>query len=239
MGVGGGIVADSEPEEEYRECLLKAAFLTRAAQPFQLIETMLWDGEYQRIELHLERLEASALYFSFTCDREAVGARLAEEARSFAAGERRRVRLLLDSEGHVSIESAVLRQESATVRVRLSSERTSSADVFLRHKTTLRDLYEREHAAARRAGFDEAIFLNERGEMTEGAIGNVFVQREGKLLTPPLACGVLPGVFRRRLLETRADTEERVLRPEDLKSAEAVFLCNSVRGMRRVEALVY
>jgi para-aminobenzoate synthetase/4-amino-4-deoxychorismate lyase len=121
-----------------------------------------------------------------------------------------------------------------TGRVRLSMERTSSADVFLRHKTTRRELYEREYARARADGFDEVIFRNERGEVTEGAISNVFVRRAGKLLTPPLRSGVLPGVFRRHLLESDASAEERVLTVEDLESGDAVFLGNSVRGLREV-----
>ena len=238
MGVGGGIVADSDPEDEYRECLLKASFLTRPGRAFCLIETLLWDRVYMRLDLHLERLQASAEYFGFRCDRDDVLVRLTATAKEFASGERYRVRLLLDHDGEVTVTSTALGPAvEAPLRVCLSNERVDSCDVFLRHKTTQRDLYEREYAAARAAGFDEVIFLNERGEVTEGAISNLFVQREGKLLTPPLACGVLPGVFRRYLFETRRDTEEHVLRREDLLEAEVIFLCNSVRGMRRVQSL--
>ena len=77
--------------------------------------------------------------------------------------------------------------------------------------------------------------MNERGELTEGAISNLFIEKAGKLLTPPVECGLLPGVYRRHLLETRANTEEHVLHPEDLQQADAVYLCNAVRGLRRVE----
>ena len=238
MGVGGGIVADSDPEEEYRECLLKASFLKRQGRSFHLIETMLWDHGYMRLELHLQRLESSAGYFGFRCDRGDVLPCLHDAAKEFVAGERHRVRLLLNREGDVTITSiALVPAVEAPLRVFLSEKRTDSGDVLLRHKTTQRDLYEREYAAARTAGFEEVLFLNERGELTEGAISNLFVERDGKLLTPPLACGVLPGVFREHLLETRSDVEERVLRREDLRDAKAIFLCNSVRGMRRVQSL--
>jgi para-aminobenzoate synthetase/4-amino-4-deoxychorismate lyase len=91
--------------------------------------------------------------------------------------------------------------------------------------------------AAHTEGFDEVLFANEKGELTEGAISNLFIERAGKLLTPPLACGLLPGVYRRHLLETRTNAEERVLTLADLHTADAVYLCNSVRGLRAVKSI--
>lgn len=231
MGVGGGIVADSEAEEEYRECRLKAEFLVRARREFELIETLLWDGDFFLLGMHLDRLEASAGYFGFSFDRGAVVAQLMEGAGEFESGVRYRVRMLLGKGGEVTVTSVRFAPEAPTGLVRVSAERVDSGDVFLRHKTTRREAYERGSAKARAAGLDETIFLNERGEVTEGAISNVFVRRDGRWLTPPLRCGVLPGVFRRQMLEEGA--VEGVLRVEDLVGAE-VFLCNSVRGMWRV-----
>ena len=237
MGVGGGIVAESDPEDEHRECLLKAAFLTRTRHEFQLIETMLWEKEFQRLSLHMERLESSALYFDFSFNRAVVLARLQELADSFKPDERRRVRLLLSADGVITLESIVLTEELSLGLVKLSTERTNTADVFLRHKTTHRALYDRQFAAARAEGFDEVIFANERGEITEGAISNIFIEKDSRLFTPPLHCGVLPGIFRRHLLETRLDVEERVLTVDDLRAVDAIYLCNSLRGMRRVQSL--
>lgn len=235
MGVGGGVVADSEPLEEYRECLLKAKFLTRPHYDFQLIETMLWDGDFFLLSMHLDRLEASAEYFGFLCDRATIAARLAEEASVFEAGERYWVRLLLDGVGKVTVTAAKFVPDKPTGRVRLSEARTSSKDRFFRHKTTRRELYLREFAKAREDGFDDVLFMNERGEITEGAISNIFIRKAGRLLTPPLSCGLLPGVYRRSLLETDASAEECVLTIVDLESADAVFLCNSVRGLSEVK----
>jgi para-aminobenzoate synthetase/4-amino-4-deoxychorismate lyase len=237
MGVGGGIVADSIPEDEHRECLLKASFLTRAHHPFQLIETMLWDNEYFLLSLHLDRIESSASYFNFVFDRSAIQSQLHDLAHTFTAGQRYRVRLLLHPDGSLTLTHSPLFEEPSTIRVKLSSERTSSTDVFLRHKTTHRQFYDQQYAAARAAGFDEVIFTNERGEVTEGAISNLFIEQSGKLLTPPLTCGVLPGIMRRHLLETHATAEERILTLEDLHSADAILLCNSVRGLRKVTSL--
>ena len=164
MGVGGGIVADSEPADEYRECLLKAAFLSRPHHDFQLIETMLWEKEFCFLAWHLERLESSASYFQFPFDSEAIRSRLYELSNSFATNERNRVRLLLNARGHVNLERSEIRTEQSLDQVMVSPEHTSSMDVFLRHKTTRRGMYDRQYAEAHANGFDEVIFTNEKGE---------------------------------------------------------------------------
>ncbi len=239
MGVGGGIVADSVAASEYRECLLKASFLTRVRHDFQLIETMLCEnGSIALLSLHLDRLEASARYFDFISDRAEAETRITDYTNQLPTNEPHRIRLLLDATGSPALTHAPLSPEPPALTVRISTERTHSSDVFLRHKTTHRELYERELAKARAEGFDEVLFLNERNELTEGAISNLFLQREGKLLTPPLASGVLPGILRRHLLETDPTVEERILTPRDLDTAEATFLCNSVRGLRRITTLI-
>ncbi len=234
MGVGGGIVADPLALDEYRECELKASFLIRSRPPFQLIETMLWKDGFTFLSMHLDRMESSASYFDFLFDRASITARLLEQADGFRAGERHRIRLLLDSRGTISITASAWLPNRPTGYVRFSRERTSSDDVFLRHKTTHRDRYERVYAEARAECFDEVLFLNEREEVTEGAISNLFILRAGTFLTPPLNSGVLPGVFRRHLLEIDPTIEERVLSVQDVESADSVFLCNAVRGMRQV-----
>jgi para-aminobenzoate synthetase/4-amino-4-deoxychorismate lyase len=237
MGVGGGIVADSLPLDEYRECQLKASFLTRPRPAFQLIETMLWDEGYAFLPMHLDRMESSASYFEFSFDRTSITSQLLKLSNEFQPGQRYRVRLLLDSAGKGVITDTAYRPGRSTGHVRISPERISSDDVFLRHKTTCRDRYERLYAEARANGFDEVVFLNERDEITEGAISNIFIRRGGRLFTPPLSSGVLPGVFRRHLLETDASAEERVLNLRDLETADGVFLCNALRGMRQVNSL--
>ena len=237
MGVGGGIVADSDPMDEYRECLLKANFLTHATPPFQLIETMLWDGEISLLGLHLDRMEASAFYFSFPFDRQSITVQLSAQSKQFSPGTQYRIRLLLDACGKTTIPTALHVSHKSTGRVRISPERTSSGDLFLRHKTTHRERYDRLYAQARADGFDDIIFLNEREEITEGAISNIFIVRAGVLLTPPLSSGVLRGVYRRHLLESNKTAEEHALTIQDLECADSVFLCNSVRGVTRVSSL--
>ncbi|MGP8260812.1 MAG: aminodeoxychorismate synthase component I [Acidobacteriaceae bacterium] len=237
MGVGGGIVYDSDPAAEYAECHLKAAFVTRSQPPFELIETLMWSDGYTLLPLHLDRLRLSCEYFDRPFDVAEIKVRLHALAATFAPGSRHRVRLTLDLRGQTVLTSSPLAPNAETCRVTLAAERSLSSDVFLRHKTTHRPLYDRMFAAAERAGFDEVLFLNQRDEVTEGAISNIFVRIEGQLYTPPLACGLLPGVFRRHLLEAVPRAKERILKLADLEAADEIYLCNSVRGLRRITQL--
>jgi para-aminobenzoate synthetase/4-amino-4-deoxychorismate lyase len=237
MGVGSAIVADSQPEEEHRECLLKASFLARNRPAFQLMETLLWSREFSRLGMHLERLRASASYFGFDFDQRAIFEQLQERANTFQPERKYRVRVLLDRDGTTIIESREFVEEFGDGTVRIASERTLSTDVFRRHKTTQRELYNRQYAQARADGLDEIIFLNERNEVTEGAISNIFIEKSGRLFTPPVSCGVLPGIYRRHVLQVNSAAEEKVLTLEDIEAADAVFLCNSLRGLRRVKVL--
>ena len=243
MGVGSGIVIDSNPAEEFRECLLKAEFLTRSPNSFPnsffLIETLLWRHEFPLIELHLDRLEDSAHYFAFPCDRAEVKAALLTRASAFPDKKPRKVRLLLDHQGNLHIGDEVLPESAINAnaplgRVCIASQRTDPQDPMLYHKTTHRPLYVEALKAATQAGFDDVLFLNSRGEVTEGAINNIFVEKDGRWFTPPIECGLLAGVHRRHLLETQPNAEERVLYPQDLRQADAVYLSNAVRGLRPV-----
>lgn len=238
FAVGSGIVIDSDPGAEYQECLLKAEFLSRSTEPFSLIETMLWDGSaFPLLELHLDRLQGSASYFDFPCDRDTVRAELLAVLGSVLEHHPRRVRLLLDPNGSLHITHELLQPDATSTQplsVCIAADRTHSSDRFLYHKTTHRPLYQAGFKAAQAAGFADVLFLNEHGHVTEGAISTVFIEQAGHWFTPPVASGLLSGVFRRHLLATRPGIEERILTPEDLRSADAVYLANAVRGLRRV-----
>ena len=241
MGTGSGIVIDSSSADEYRECLLKARFLRLATNQstdnFSLIETMLWNGKYPLLELHLDRVADSADYFDFHCDRKQIHLALEEYARALPDRASCKVRLLLDRSGNPTISSERLAANERTRigRVRIASERTDPTNPFLFHKTTHRPLYATAFQQATRDGLDDILFFNDRGELSEGAISNVFVEKDAHLFTPPIDCGLLPGVHRRHLLATRTDIEERILHQDDLRSADAIYLSNAVRGLCRVE----
>jgi len=238
MGIGSGVVFDSDGAAEYRECLLKAEFLTRPYQDFQLIETLRWEkGEYWLLSQHLERLVATAQHFLYPFDEKAVHHALENAAEGFGE-ECYRVRLTLSHEGEAAVTSSAITAPGPDTlgRFVLSEKASNSNDPFFYHKTTQRALYDGEHARlSAKTGCDEVFFINERGELTEGSRSNIFIERGGELLTPPIAAGILAGTFRRHLIEdSKRPTREKTLWPEDLKTADAVYMGNSVRGLVRV-----
>jgi para-aminobenzoate synthetase/4-amino-4-deoxychorismate lyase len=235
-GVGSGIVWDSAPAAEYAECLLKAGFVTSADPGFRLIETLrMADGVFPMLTLHLDRVQTSANALSFVCDRAGLIESLEKLALEHARGNFR-VRLTLGRAGDVELAAVPLMSTAEGAMAVFSPTRLDSRNPWLRYKTTVRDLYEQELARIQNdpAVFD-VIFLNERNEVCEGARSNVFVRMaQGEpLLTPPLVCGLLPGVLRRRLLES-GEAREAVLGETDLHRAAEVYLGNALRGLIRV-----
>lgn len=240
MGIGSGVVYDSEGPKEYAECLLKMKFLTDPPKPFDLIETMLYEAGtgLWLLDRHLERLASSARYFRFKYDPALVKARLAEAVLDRTA-ERLRVRLLLSEDGAVSVTATPQPAPAAgaVMRYVVSPTRVSSADPFLYHKTTRRELYDREwqHYNALN-GADEVVYLNEHDALAEGSRTNIFVKRDGVLLTPPLSAGLLPGTLRAELIG-RGEAVEQGLTLDDLEPPAEVYLGNSVRGLVRAQRI--
>ncbi|MGH6786361.1 MAG: aminodeoxychorismate synthase component I [Novosphingobium sp.] len=229
LGVGSAIVADSEGLAEWRECLVKGGFVRGTAAGFDLIETMAFTPEagIALLELHLERLKASAAELGFAFDRHA--ARNAIQALCFEARGAAKVRLTVARSGAYALELAPLPQAlpdpapCAVLRLPVDP-----GDWRLRHKSSDRGFYEAGLAAARGAGAAEALFVRDDGLITEGSFTNLFVGHEGALLTPPAARGLLPGVLRRSLLD-RGDAREAELTLGDL--ADGFLLGNAVRGL--------
>ncbi|MBU0728471.1 MAG: aminodeoxychorismate synthase component I [Proteobacteria bacterium] len=254
MGVGSGVVYDSDPGNEWEECQLKARFLNVSSlralkNDFELIETILWDKQsgYWLLDSHINRLKNSAGHFNYPFDEKAVLSQLERLAESFDKKTSQRVRLTLNSFGEISLTHSqcaepkhrspegIYEQEDLP-RVILSQEKSIPTDLMLLHKTTRRELYNRERAKAERNGFVEVIFANTRDEITEGSISNVFIRRGKTLYTPPVECGLLPGVFRRHLLENFSGmVKELIVTRNDLKTADAIFIGNSVRGLVQVK----
>jgi len=231
LGIGGGLLFDSKLASEYDECLLKAQFLTHPAPDFSLIETFAWTraGGYTLMEEHLARLTESARYFAYPCAEEQVRAALEAAATQFQA-DALRVRLTLSERGEIEITHAPM-PPATLFKAMLSARPVSSTDPFLYHKTTSRDFYDAELKRLCGDGVDEVLFVNERGELTEGTRTNIFLQRGPVLLTPPLAAGLLPGTFRARLI-AEGHAREAILFPGDLKpESGALYLGNALRGL--------
>jgi len=244
LGIGSGIVADSVAAEEWRECLLKSRFVQHRQPEFDILETMLWsrDSGWADRAAHLARARNSQHYFGRPWRAGAVIRALDDMAAALAATAcpRARVRLRVNRTGQPHVESQPLPQPGwgkAELTVRLTTRPVRSTDRFLYHKTTCRQRYDREFRAALTSGCDEVLFYNERGELTEGAISNILVRIGRRWFTPPLACGLLPGIWRANALrELRAG--ERILTLSDLAHAAEIRLGNSVRGAARVGRIV-
>ena len=234
-GVGGAVTWDSSPIGEYEEARAKAQLLVQRRPEFDLVETIRWDGEWWWLEHHLDRLGASADYFGFAFDREAVAA----ACLAAAGSEPARIRVALTRAGELTVSSHAL--DSAKMRTRpgpgldevkvvIDEEPIASADVFRYHKTSLRRPYTTRRN--RHSEADDVILVNERGDVTESTICNVAVQQDGVWYTPPLESGCLPGVLRRVLL-AEGLLQEQPLTIDAVRNATDVGLINSVRGWRR------
>lgn len=222
LGVGGGIVADSCMTGEWDEALAKAAFVTADATPFDLVETMAFDPVegLLRLERHLARMKASATALGFAFDRH--GARNELQAATFRLRAARRIRLLLARSGAVAIEVAPMPESpDGPVAVTIAPLPVTPGDVRLRHKTSDRAFYD-----AARVGFETVFEVD--GQLTEGSFTNLFVERDGVLLTPPLSAGLLPGVLRADLIDSGRAVEAPLTR-SDL--ANGFFVGNALRGL--------
>ncbi|HQQ34854.1 MAG TPA: bifunctional anthranilate synthase component I family protein/class IV aminotransferase [Rugosibacter sp.] len=237
MGVGAGIVQDSMAKAEFLECGLKAQFLTGLPHEFELFETLLAsDVGCPHLELHMQRLAASAAYFGFIFDAEKIRKAIHAACVSMGQthGKPHRLRLTLSQGGQIATQFVPLQPlavQEGQVRVLVAKAPVKIEALFLRHKTTYRAAYDAAWRAAEAAGAFDMLFFNAHGELTEGARSNVFIQQAGLWYTPPLACGLLPGVMRQIMLNDATwSAREKVLTMDDLRTAEAVVVCNALRG---------
>ena len=226
LGLGSGIVADSQAAEEWRECLAKGEFVVAAGESFDLIETMLFDPVegIQRLEGHLGRMKASAEVLGFAFDRH--GARNSLQSATFRLRSAARVRMRLAPSGALAVEVSPLpRLAELPVPVAVRPAPMAAGDFRVTHKTSLRAAYD---SLRHESGAAEVVFIDEPGFVTEGSWSNIFVERDGQLLTPPLALGLLPGVLRAELIDKGRAVESH-LRLADLESG--FFIGNSLRGL--------
>jgi para-aminobenzoate synthetase/4-amino-4-deoxychorismate lyase len=229
MGLGSGIVADSRAADEWRECLAKGAFV-ETGRSFDLIETMRFDPEdgITQLERHLARMKRSADAFGFAFDRH--HARNELQAATFFLRAERKLRLLLSRSGAIAIETRAIEglvagKPGAPIEVALAPLPVEPEDFRLRHKTSDRGFYD---DARRASGAAEVLFVDPEGFLTEGSFTSLFVEQEGRLLTPPLARGLLPGILRERLIEEGRAIEAE-LRVENL--SDGFYMGNAVRGL--------
>jgi para-aminobenzoate synthetase/4-amino-4-deoxychorismate lyase len=227
-GLGSGIVWDSSAEDEYEEVLLKSRFLSEENGDFQLLETLrLENGRYPRLDHHMARLSASSRYFGRPFDMQLCRKKLdglAAETGTPAA----RVRISVDASGAMDIHvTAAPLPVSGPATFAVSDVPVCHDSIWLFHKTTRRDMFERALAAHPEV-FD-VLLLNEQGELTEFTRGNLVLQVQGHMLTPAIDCGLLDGCLRRELLDQGKIVEAR-LTLADLAGAQRIWFINSLRG---------
>jgi para-aminobenzoate synthetase/4-amino-4-deoxychorismate lyase len=236
LGVGSGIVVDSDAESEWQEILVKSRFANFSLPDFMLIETMLWEREsgFKFLKEHLGRAAISMGYFGWEFNSYEVNRVIntLEQQLIESASDLFRVRLLFDCKCTVSFQLSPLDSygwNGSGVRLMISACRVNSNDLFLYHKTNKRDFYDSQYQECISAGFDEVIFFNESGTLTEGAISNIFIKYKGVWLTSPVDAGLLPGIWRNEMLK-ELGAEETSVSIEQLRLANEIIVGNSVRG---------
>lgn len=242
LGIGSGIVFDSEPEKEYEEVILKSKFLTEIEQNFELIETFYYSSltGYRFLSKHLKRLEQSSKFFSFKNPIDCIHQDLIKLIEKMATNTHYKVRLLLNKKGQYFLSFDKIDEDSSlNKKIMVSSSRISSKNILFQHKTThtsTRQFYELEYLQARnKFSCYEVIFTNERGEITEGTRTNIFIEKNNITYTPPLTCGLLNGIQRNFLLNNKEyPIIEKVIYENDLHEADKIYLTNSVRGIIEV-----
>jgi para-aminobenzoate synthetase/4-amino-4-deoxychorismate lyase len=235
-GLGGGIVWDSTPAGEWEEGWVKARVLTEIPENFDLLETIRWTPEEGvfLLDEHLDRLIESAAYFDRPVDRGATQARILEAIPVSASGALR-LRLRVDREGQAAVEIQPLTPLPVPYRVALAKESIRAEDRFLYHKTTRREVY--AAALESRPGFSDVLLWNEAREVTESCIANLIYEWDGRWYTPPVKCGLLPGLWRAALLKA-GTVRERVLTLDEFPRIRRMELINSVRKNWPIEVVL-
>lgn len=226
-GVGGGITWDSTWESEYREVHQKAAVLYRKQVPFQLITTGKISQKHLLFkEEHIERLRKASRYFAYPFNPEYLRQRIVAECQTCHVDKDYRLKISISKSGDIDLcRQELIPLNPAFCQAQLCLQETSLQTPFIYFKTTYRP-----HLTI---GKQEKIYHNEKGELLETSIGNLVLQIAGKLYTPPIELGVLPGIYRQHLLEI-GQVEEKVLTLEELAQAEAIYGCNAVRNLYKL-----
>lgn len=230
FGLGSGVVWDSQPESEYDEVITKANFVFKPQPYFKLIESMLVKNkEIFLLDLHMSRMKQSAEFFLFNFDLDKIKTILKQSVLDLEANKKYKLRLTIDKWGNPEIETSEVADNVKPYRVIISDKKVNSNNKFLYFKTTNRQLYNSELVIAKENDYDEVIFFNEDGELTEGSSTNIIIKLGNKYFTPPISSGVLDGCYRKMLIENRKDFEEKVITFEEILVSDRMFLINSVR----------
>ena len=241
LGIGAGITIDSEPVQEWEECQIKAAFLSKLPSDLGLFETILVrKGQAQHLQLHLARLANSALALGISCSVPDIMKVIELGCENCSIDTDYRLRLDLDHIGMASYQIAPISSLEGSAKIfwakdilpDSSKAILHSGNILLRHKVSIRNLYDQAWKLAEDlSGFD-ALFTNEQGYVTEGGRSSVFVKSGDRWLTPPVSAGLLPGVMRSILLnDPQWNAHEVNLTIDDIQNSKEIMLTNALRGI--------
>ncbi|MBF0484155.1 MAG: aminodeoxychorismate synthase component I [Candidatus Omnitrophica bacterium] len=234
LRVGSGIVWDSDPKKEWEECLLKSSFVVNTKlSKFEIFETIrIKNKKFTYLSNHLRRLRASCEYFKYPYSTQKINAIIKNMTANIDNGLCA-VRIIINADGCINWDKRSISDTISSAKIVIAEQRLDRNNIFLFHKTTYRPWYSALFNSDKTEIFDY-IFLNEYDEVCEGSRTNIFAQINGKLYTPPITCGLLPGILRQRLIQ-QGKCKERILTLKDLKKAKAIYCGNSVRGLVKVK----
>lgn len=235
MGLGSGIVWDSDPINEYEEVILKSKFLTEPLDYFEIFETMKFEnGEIKFLDEHLHRMKSAASYFLFKFSKKKIRKELQNKISELDSSQAKKIRLSLNKWGILKFDLSDIPIIKKNIKIIISPNKINSSDNFRRFKTTNRKMYDEEYEKYNSKGFYEIIYLNEKNEITEGSRTNIFLNDGNIWSTPSLDSGALPGIFRQQFIHQCPETLEKILRVEDLFNAKELLLTNAIRGKLNV-----
>ncbi len=237
MGVGSGIIYESDAEAEFEECLLKADFLTHLNQDFYLIESFRLEankGIFINLNQHLKRLLKSAQSFGFKVDIKYIKDELNKTKENLKTGLYK-IRLSAFQNGEIDIiHSLVAKESNTTKKIALSDVNINSQSIFQYHKTSRRKHYNQAYESAEKSGYYDVLFFNEHNHLVEASRHNVFIKNKGAYFTPPISAGALNGIERQEFMRNN-DVSEIEISRDQLISADEILLSNSVRGIVSVK----
>ncbi len=237
IGLGSGIVWDSKPEEEYKEVKLKGNYLTNPQKYFELFESILIENKIPfLLEEHLLRLENAADYFLFYFNKKEIHKSINKELANLDENSYK-LKIMLNKWGKINIIIEPLADFNGTVKIVIADKKISSTNKFQYFKTTNRIIYDRLFKQYRGKGFYDVVFFNERNELAEGSFNNILIKKGDNYFTPPVSAGLLNGVYRNYLLKTEKNIIEKFLSVEQIKSADEIYLTNSVRKKVKINEI--
>jgi len=243
LGVGAGITIDSEAKQEWNECHIKANFLSRLPSRVGLFETILIQNQAPKyLEHHLARIAQSALSLGIPFSIDQAKSLITTACHSCDQFISYRLRIDLDVDGALTYKISPLETIPENVKIFWASDILPnpndaimrSGNILLRHKVSSRDTYDMAWQKAQSLGGFDALFINEKGFVTEGGRTSIFIQSttQDRWLTPPVSAGLLPGVMRSVILnDPQWNAHETDLSIDEVRSAKRIILTNALRGV--------